>query len=60
MLVAVLPACTSSRVPFYLEVALVKTDLADLKWVNYCDGHRRRVNSSLAFSGWDSLDSMPA
>lgn len=60
MLVAMLTARTSSTVPLDLEIFFSEFNLFDLTRGCHCDGDRRRVNSSLAFSWWYSLDSVSA
>jgi len=60
MFVSVLTARTGTRIPFNLELAFVERYLFYFLGVNYCDRNRRCVNSTLTFSGRNSLDSVSA
>ena len=55
-----LAPCTSAGVPFDAEVTLVPGDAWCVLWVDYRDGNGLCVDSSLAFSRRNALDSMSA
>jgi hypothetical protein len=57
-LVTMLPTRSSSGVPLYAEVAIVKFDSLYFLWVYDCDSDGRRMNTSTFFIRWDSLNAM--
>ena len=60
MLVAVLTARSSSRVPLNLEVTVVERNRLDVEGIDDSNRHRRGVNPTALLSGWDSLNAMAA
>lgn len=58
--VPVLASSSRPRIPLHLEVSFVELNFLGFLGIDDSDGDSRRVNSTFAFCGRDTLDSVSA